>query len=230
MKAVDWTPKEKDHLCSNHFDAKCFNKHYNRTTLKPGSVPTIFEGLFDNSNSCDELKIADSKNESREEKIDVVEPKPPVFTYPYKYAISTSLTTESISTRPFSRIQSPKQSGAKRLPSESILEDKGLQKGASTTYESKSNLHDITRNGHGYVASRTPKKSIIKYGVAHDHQYENTPRSSKIVIQRAKRSLKIRNARIKVLTQHVKRLKTKVANLKNVINNLNKRNKVPEEH
>ncbi|CAG5056563.1 unnamed protein product [Parnassius apollo] len=231
MKAVDWTPKEKDHLCSKHFDANCFNKHYNRTTLKLGSVPTIFEGVFENSNSCDDLEIADSKNESRGEKIDVVEPQPVVFTCAYKYAMSTSSTTESMSTSSSSsRWQSSKRRGVNRLLSECILEDNVLKKDASTTYESKSNLHDIARNEHSYEASQSPKKSRIEYGVAHDHQYENTPRSSKIAIQRARRSLKIRNARIKVLTQHVKRLKTKVANLKTIINDLNKRNKVSEEH
>lgn len=47
MKALTWTPKETDSLCSKHFDTKCFITHNTRTALKSDSVPTLFEGLFE---------------------------------------------------------------------------------------------------------------------------------------------------------------------------------------
>ncbi|KAJ8734731.1 hypothetical protein PYW08_013981 [Mythimna loreyi] len=49
MEITNWTPKNNHSLCSLHFDEKCINKHFNRTTLKPNSVPTKFGDAFTSS-------------------------------------------------------------------------------------------------------------------------------------------------------------------------------------
>lgn len=93
----------------------------------------------------------------------------------------------------------------------------------------KSNPLESISSDHDYEPSRSPKKTRIQYSVAHDHRYENSPRSTKKRLQQTKRSLNLSNARVKALTQRVKRLKIKVTHLKTLINDLSKRNKASEE-
>ncbi|RVE40496.1 hypothetical protein evm_014855 [Chilo suppressalis] len=84
MKALNWTPKETDSLCSKHFETKCFITHNTRTALKSGSVPTLFEGLFENTIYCQELQSTNDKSYSNE-KIEEEESQPADFPHPYKY-------------------------------------------------------------------------------------------------------------------------------------------------
>ncbi|CAG9565318.1 unnamed protein product [Danaus chrysippus] len=45
MRITNWTPKAHDSLCSLHFVDECFKRYHKRVLLKPGSIPTIFEGI-----------------------------------------------------------------------------------------------------------------------------------------------------------------------------------------
>ncbi|VVC89343.1 unnamed protein product [Leptidea sinapis] len=71
--------------------------------------------------------------------------------------------------------------------------------------------------------------SEVCSNIRHDHHYENTTKSSKKSMQRVKRSLSLSRARVKVLTQHVKRLKIRVSSLKTIISNLKKNKMVGDD-
>ncbi|XP_013143881.1 PREDICTED: THAP domain-containing protein 1-like [Papilio polytes] len=71
-----------------------------------------------------------------------------------------------------------------------------------------------------------PNKGISRVwgDVSHDHSYQtNTPTSTRKVIEGIQNTLKVARTRIKVLSQHVKRLKKNIINLKDTNKKLRKR-------
>lgn len=71
--------------------------------------------------------------------------------------------------------------------------------------------------------------SEVQDNIKHDHRYENTPKSSKKVLQRVKKSLRKSRARVKILSQHVKRLKVSVSSLRTVISELKKNKMIGDD-
>ncbi|CAH2262826.1 THAP domain-containing protein 1-like isoform X1 [Pararge aegeria] len=190
MKA-NWSPKEYDALCSNHFDETCFIDHQNRRTLKVGSVPTIFKENFEVSESC-------SDDVARIKKEDVEDQKPTIsHIYVCKFAMETPALTENmVSSTSKSSYQSSERNGAKQI-SVINFEDSNM----------------AVSNHHDYKTSQI-LKSRIQYGLSHDHKYVNSSVPQKKALKHAMKKLKASNLEKKILKQRVKRLEIKVANLK----------------
>nr|XP_021197865.2 THAP domain-containing protein 1-like [Helicoverpa armigera] len=206
MKTHNWTPKTYNYLCSLHFNDECFVKHFNRTALKPGSIPTIFEGTSTFASSPHPSMTTSS-------------PRPST-------SISSPRSTASIS--------SPRSTASRSLPSP--LTTKSATKSANIhtssakrkllcdanilelSDQSKRDQEQLTY--HDYKVSSTPKKARIKVGLLHDHCYEITSKSLKTVAQQTRRSLKFAKIKAKTLSQRVRRLELKITNLKSVINDL----------
>lgn len=195
MKTHNWTPKTYNYLCSLHFNDECFVKHFNRTALKPGSIPTIFEGTS---------TFASSPHPS----MSTSSPRPSTSTSSPRSTASTSLPSPLTTITKSANIHT---SSAKRklLCDANILE---------LSDQSKRDQEQLT--DHDYEVLSTPKKARIEVGLLHDHCYEITPRSLKTVAQQTRRSLKFAKAKAKTLSQRVRRLELKITNLKSVINDL----------
>ncbi|KAH9637600.1 hypothetical protein HF086_014764 [Spodoptera exigua] len=74
-----------------------------------------------------------------------------------------------------------------------------------------------------YCSTPTESRTLAEIisSVKLDHRYVNTPKSS--IKERVKRALKMSQARIKVLSQNMKRMKLTVSTLKSVIADLKKK-------
>ncbi|XP_063897521.1 uncharacterized protein LOC110381786 [Helicoverpa armigera] len=227
MKTHNWSPKKYNYLCALHFNDECFVKHFNRTALKPGSIPTIFEGTSTFASSPHPSMSTSSPRPSTS----TSSPRPSTSTSSPRSTASTSLpgplTTNHLHTSNFILWTLACTILALQMGTKNSCQTYGTASPV-VIIESKRDQEQAVLD-HDYEVSSTPKKARIEVGLLHDHCYEITPRSLKTVAQQTRRSLKFAKAKAKTLSQRVRRLKLKITSLKNIVNDLIKKNKVSEE-
>ncbi|XP_013164470.1 PREDICTED: uncharacterized protein LOC106115587 [Papilio xuthus] len=204
MKLDNFIPTDNDRLCSKHFTAECFSKHKTRTTLNRSSIPTIFDS---------KMKLTSSASSQKED------------------SMKDGDTRKSCKAQRSKnkRLQKLKSQGANTTsnPIEDPLDEFGLRRPIKIEIEEKLNtscsclMTNCNANQDGI-----PVKGIshVWGTVKHDHCYQtDNPTLSKKAKEELQNNLKIARYRIKVLSQHVKRLRNKITSLKDTNKQLRKR-------
>ncbi|XP_046753081.1 THAP domain-containing protein 6-like [Diprion similis] len=186
-----WVPAKTAVLCSNHFTSNCFERWWNITRLRKGSVPTIFpQAAIKTHISLDEGQVSHKKL-----KVDI------------STTTSTTPTTSISPSAPTRRMNCVEESSSEEAILPSISPEISIPTYTTPTPKAFTSREKVK-------TMLTPKTSRRRDLVKHDHHYEDTPQTSKKKLDLMRQKYESSQKKVKALKRQVSHLKTTVYSLK----------------